>query len=423
MNFNRIPHHEIKKFLTDNGLKPSNKDNDYSEALILVTNYLYDSAPEIIYDYNIAQMIIEAEGELAHVKKRIASWRSSLILTQDESVLVLLADQLMLTDIDRTRMINVLNFLNKLNCDITVFELLNKQLLTKITNNLDHQSITNLAQTCKFLKQELHINKAVITRNKITFGPNGEHFLLKNNIVHGHNGNGALQIEYFQYRLYYLNREGKLFVDNKLFAEDISYITANGILLLIVKHNGDVYQLGYNWITMENRNKINLIEGLNNVAQVSLGVNGLLALTRHQKVYHWDLNQTVRLVDLTNVVQISAGQNYAALTEDGKVYHWDNNLAVKQIPDVTNAKSVICGVYKFKPQIVIMTDQYIHEFGQGSDGYEYLSNVRFIENNQVISLSRSNYAKFDKGLLVHNCYYLAICKINNKGRVDWYNSF
>lgn len=142
-----IPINEIYLFISQNGialLDIENEDQAYklAEELIIngVADFASDSIVNWIHAYNSSK-----QYDLDHVNL------TDIIQAQDHD-LIELSDQLGLEEINKNDMIEILDYMGKLNNDIATFDILPKDTLIDIMSNLDYESIKLMSESSNKLR-------------------------------------------------------------------------------------------------------------------------------------------------------------------------------------------------------------------------------------------------------------------------------
>ena len=148
-----IPFDDIFELLTNNNIPvPIEVNKVYSVAWDLIKSNKINTAPPSVTDWILAY-------NLSQNKVIISSCKTSEILISPDDKLIELATLLTLQQIDKERIIRILGYLNKLDNDMNVFDLLPLEVLKQILVTLDRKTIKFMHQTSsrvrKFNFQEL----------------------------------------------------------------------------------------------------------------------------------------------------------------------------------------------------------------------------------------------------------------------------
>lgn len=385
--FTSIPLDDIIYFLSKNNQPiPLNINDSYVSALKLIgsntrpfipnnpsdllINYESSNMPNSIIDwitiYNLAISNIISGKHLSFPIRN-----ASTILTSDDRDLQKLADSLSLQSVNKERIIRKLSYMNRLNNDMNVFDILSADILTYILSSLDYKTISIMRKiSLKFYKYNMtavfqiylrrmtktNINeydtKQLIRLTKILNHSN-------TNIIASFNHSAILTNDHRAYT-FGDNERGQLGYDGD--NKHIPTLQKNNIKpiqissgrdhSLLLTDSGDVYMYGYmpdDDIGIKNMKLIHKFTDKTpfNIVQVSARYNHSLMLTDRGQVYSFGDNANgqlglgnykntcepvliPKLIEYGNnstneveynVIQISAGNCFSLLlSENGQVF-------------------------------------------------------------------------------------------------------
>ena len=135
-----IPFDDIIELLSINNVSvPTDKNEAYALAWDLIKSSKINTAPPSVTDWILAY-------NLSQNKVTIPSSKTSEILISPDDKLIELATLLTLQQIDKERIIRILGYLNKLDNDMNVFDLLPLEVLKQILVTLDRKTIKFMHQ-------------------------------------------------------------------------------------------------------------------------------------------------------------------------------------------------------------------------------------------------------------------------------------
>ncbi len=292
-----IPLSDIKFFFTLNNQSiPVKSDDIYSAAWELIISGTVTSAPPSVTDWIISY-------NLLHQKINISIYKTSEILFSQDKDLKDLSNILTLPNVDKERIIRILGYLNVLNNDIDIFEVLPQEILGNIIKELDCKSILLICKSSKKFDKFCELKLDTLLKQKL------------------YKETKLLTDIYNREELIGLCRLHKT-----------KHISAGPNYSLILK-DGQVYSFGKDrsgqlgLTTSHNEYKPTLISNLNNITQISTGYLNSLALNEKGKIYSWgdassnceDFTPKV-ILELDNIIQISVGETYFfILNEKGQI--------------------------------------------------------------------------------------------------------
>jgi alpha-tubulin suppressor-like RCC1 family protein len=344
-SFNTIPINDIEDFFAYNNLPlPASKEEKYTTAWNLIMNETNIKAPSSISDFVIAY-------NLGYSNINIPIYKASDIIRSSDKDLIDLAKLLSLSRVDKERIIRILGYLNRLDNDLSVFDIIPLDALGEIFKQLDCNTMLLL---CK-------------TSNKIfNFCQNRLVPILRENI------NQNTRMDLSRYNMNQLINICRRLSKSKRGL--INQISA-GASSLVLTIDGYVYSFGRNrWGQLghsDNHDRYipEIIESLGdfNIIQVSQKEGSSAVLTSYGEVLTFgsnrfgqlghgdniDKNIPTMINNLDDVVQISMGKHcLLSLTNDGKVYITgnkyilgDRNITLYpiQVPGLNNIIQISAG--------------------------------------------------------------------------------
>lgn len=225
-SFLAIPYYDIINFLkSHNNPIPILIDDAYREAWnVLINNPNIDRCT-FINDYLIAHKLVV----------EIPIYRSSYILSSNDEELSSLSNLLLLTEINRERIIRILSYLNKLDADVSVFTKVPDDILGLIFSFVNHHTI----------KSVRYISKQF------------------NSYYESENYDNMLRLSPIKMELNY-KKYAKFQLMNIFLMKDQRHIYVEEVYILILTYNDNLYLLERS-ISKFNR-KILMI--MNNVAEI-----------------------------------------------------------------------------------------------------------------------------------------------------------
>ncbi len=466
-----IPLSDIKFFLTLNEqFIPVKIDDIYSASWSLIKSGNVTSAPPSVTDWIISYNLLSQNIN-------IPSYKTSEILLSPDEDLKDLANLLTLPNVDKERIIRILGYLNVLNNDIDIFEVLPKEILINIITKLDCKSILLICKSSskfnkfcelnldELLKQKLHKETKFITdtynreeliglcrlhsTKHISAGFIHSLILKDNGEVYsfGNNSYGQLGLALDDDNVY----EPTLILE---MPKNIKYISAGTNISLVLNENGQVYSWGLNehgqlglGDIIEQHKPALVLKMPADTIQISIGDYHSLSLNINNKVYSWGYNEygqlglgpydeisipTLVLEMPNNIVQISIGEFHTlALSNDGHIYSFGNNrygqLGLgdydnRNIPTLVpkapnNIIQIVAGT---SHSLCLTNDGYIYSFGKNNEGQLGLGNnvdrniPTLIPNlNNIIQISGNS----ESTLALSNTGKIYAFGYNNEGQL------
>jgi len=314
-SFTSIRLDDIKEFLVSNDLEIS--DNPHLDAWNFIKNNDNLSVPSSIADFFLA-------SELA--KSNLPKYKLSHIISSDDNILndINISDSRNLT---KERIIRILGYLNKLENDMTIFNMLPSDISQTMVNKLDIHSIQLICEISNNFSKFCRVNLQPLLRQALK-------------------GNTKLNINnYNMKQLLHLNKlpiktisnyqslalkEGKLYSgDDQIHdLEDIIQLEVSNNHVLVLTAEGEVYSFGsnnYGQLGLKHnfdQHIPQLIEDIDDIVKLSVSNNNSLILTAEQKVYSFGkLSGNNPILVSGNIIQIACGDVYSLLlNNEGKVY-------------------------------------------------------------------------------------------------------
>lgn len=478
-SFTSIPLHDIIHFLICNNQQIPTITNDiYSAALKLLninTNTIISMPTSlsnllITYSSNIIPISIRDWITMYNLQiKSIISgnpfntiipvYKSSFILTHDD--LHDLSTSLSLHDTNKGRIIRTLGYINKLDNDMNVFDILPADVIINIISYLNHINMVSLYKVSRKFFDFYKLNKIIIYQSHLRRQISVDNYdaqqltrLMKlmsyhNTIECGGDYNTILTNSGDVYKV---TQEIKPIMIDK----NIIQISAKYYHTLLLSNNGEVYgyafnnhnQLGLSTINIDVPTIIPIAMDNDKVIQISAGNEHSLILTIKGKVFSFGSNQYGQLghklltenitipkliskfqdrEEAPYIIQISAGYNNSLLlTEDGYVYifgnlddeclglsrngyNYGNSIDIPTlIPDIQKIICISCGIRMSMfltetGKVYILGVSNDGEFIEGSAYYPVL--IPNIDN--IISIS----CEIENSLLLTNEYQVYLVDI------------
>ncbi len=372
-SFTVIPIEDIHLFLSSNNTPiPINSDDSYIAAWNLIQNNQGNLiAPPSISDWIIAYNLSTQGTQFPSTKT------TEIILTPDNELLNLSRD-LGLENINKERILRILNYLGVLVDDSLVYNDIPDELLGLIFRNLDCKTIELMCKTSYRVNnfcQSRAFKNMIQQRSKLPINQDNYDAIMKSckmgevskNISVGGSHSLLLTLNGYVYS-FGSNLFGQLGLgDNNNrniptlipnLNNSIS-ISSNGSHSLVLTSTGQVYSFGYNAFGQlglgdnDSRNVPTLIPNLNNIISISQSESYSLALDASGHIYSFgqnvfgqlglgdnnDRNIPTLIPNLDNIAQISGdgGKHSLALTSTGQVYSFgDNNSGKLGLGDEVN---------------------------------------------------------------------------------------
>jgi len=407
-SFTAIPLSDIHLFLSlHKYIIPPDPALAYQSAWNLIQSGKATVAPTSISDWLIAYNLAIQGVQIPPTSA------SSILLNTDESLLPL-AQQLNLPDVNKERILRILDYLGVLQNDMSIFDVLPVEMVLEILSHLDCKTILSACnisdrfkQICKsgeilpLLRERvgqlmgLKVDKYEIERlaklcnlgEPLGISAGLHHTLItKKGRVYsfGYDNNGQLGFGDYKYK----DKNIPTLIPG---LNNIIQAIAGSWHSLALTKNGLVYSFGRNQSGQlglgdtNDRNFPILILGLKNIKQIATGSSHTLAVTKDGQVYafgsnyygelglgHNNQRNTPTLIPgLNNIKQVTAGsQDSLALTEDGQIYSFGyNNYGQLGLGDINNRNvpNLIPGLNN----IIQVSAGYVHTLALTKDGQVY----------------------------------------------------
>ena len=320
-SFTSIPLDDIKEFLIANDKVITSKA--YLDAWNLIKDNKSITVPPSISDFFLAQNLSKSD---------FPSFKISQILTSDVRDLIFLK---VLQDIPKDRIIRVLKYLNKLENDLNIFDMLPKDISHIIVSELDIDSVKLICEiSCNFSKFcRDHLQPILIKNLKCKSWININNFSMKQLLYLSKNLDSDMSIKPNGYYHSLILKDNKIYdgdnVIHPKYLDDIIQIAASNNHALALTAEGEVFVFGNNdrgQLGLGHNFDCNIPQLINDVSDaifVSVSDKHSMILTANGDVYMSgsDDNNVFEKLELEDIVQISAGYLHSsALSSDGKIY-------------------------------------------------------------------------------------------------------
>ena len=445
-SFTAIPYEDIKQFLTQNNILISNDKNQaYAQVWTMIQNNQVQLASAPIVDWIIAY-------NLATNQVQFNEYNASDILFTPDANLQELSTFLGLDSVNKERIIRILGYLNKLNNNTNVYDMLPDDILGEVLSKLDCKTV---ALACKLSRRLDNFCKsgqlANVLRKTINTTLNIENYnesqllrLCAKQLLTVHIIGGYESLFLIKDGLVYAsgtNRFGMLGLgpDTGIIAgftllprlKHIREISVGSMHVLVLTYDGHVYSfgtdrgggLGFFGV----RHFPSLIPDLINIVQVSANKsstrNYSLILANTGNVYAFgandlgqlglgdnvDRNEPTLVPTLNNIVQVSTGEGHSLmLANNGQVYSVGRNLYSQLglgnmvsknistlIPTLYNVVQIAAGA---QHSLALDRDGHVYSWGSNSAGQLGSYNVHNIptiipELNNIVQIAAGpNYS-------------------------------
>jgi len=378
-SFTDIPLDDIKEFLISNNKSITSKP--YLDAWNLIKDDRSLAVPPSISDFFLAQNLSKLDFD---------PFKMSKILTSDVQDLIYITA---LQDLPKSRIIRVLKYLNKLDNDMDIFDMLPKDISQMIVSKLDIHSIKLICEiSCNFSKFcQTHLRPILLKNLKCKTDSDINNFSIKQLISLYDNHNLTIKPSGYYHSL--ILKDNKIYDDDevvhpKIFDDIIQIATSNNHALVLTA-DGEVYSFGNNdfgQLGLGHNFECNIPQLINNISdviQISVSDKHSMLLTSDRNVYVCDNgNNLFKQVELDNIVKISAGFSHSlALTEDGKVYLIDLTNSVKLLMDNSDIISISTG---YDHSLFLDRKGLIYAFGNNEYG-QLGPNEKIVETPNIIT--------------------------------------
>ena len=382
-SFTDIPLVDIKEFLIANN-KPITSQ-PYLDAWNLIKNDKSKPVPPSISDFFLAQNLSNMD---------FPSYKISQILTSDMRDLIFITA---LQDIPKDRIIRVLKYLNKLENDMNIFDMIPKDISQALVSTLDIHSIKLICEiSCNFSKFcRTHLQPILLKHLKCKTNTNIDNFSLKQLLCLNKNLAIDMNIKPNGYYHSLILKDNKICNDgdNYKHLDDIIQIAASNNHALVLTTEGEVFSFGNNndgQLGLGHNFECNvpqLISNIFDVIYISVSDKHSLILTSDGHVYMCgNGNNVFKQLNLKNIIQISAGFSHSlALSKDGKIYIIDSkDISIKLLMESTEIISVSSG---YDHSLLLDKKGLIYAYG--NNDYGQLGPKSSVEENSLPLLNDS----------------------------------
>lgn len=380
-SFTDIPLDDIKDFLIANN-KPITSQS-YLDAWNLIKDDKSIIVPSSISDFFLAQNISKMD---------FPSYKISKILTDDVKDLIYITQ---LQDLPKSRIIRVLKYLNKLENDMSIFDMLPKDISQIIVSSLDIHSIQLICEiSCNFSKFcRIHLQPILLKNLKCKTSDNIDNFSLKQLLYLNKNLNDNMIINPNGYYHSLILKEGKIYNKNDLldhkYLDDIIQISPSNNHALFLNAEGEVYSLGNNdngQLGLGHNFESNIPQLINNISDViyvSVSDKHSLALTSNGNLYMCgNGNNLFKQLNIDNIIQISAGFSHSsALSKDGKVYIIISDVWIKLMMENSDIISISSG---YDHSLFLDKKGFVYAYGNNEYG-QLGPNEKILETPNIIT--------------------------------------
>jgi hypothetical protein len=376
-SFTDIPLDDIKEFLISNNKSITSKP--YLDAWNLIKDDRSLTVPPSISDFFLAQNLSKLDFD---------PFKMSKILTSDVQDLIYITA---LQDLPKNRIIRVLKYLNKLDNDMDIFDMLPKDISQMIVSKLDIRSIKLICEiSCNFSKFcQTHLRPILLKNLKCKTDADINNFSIKQLISLYDNHNLTIKSNYHSLIL----KDNKIYNDDevvhpKIFDDIIQIATSNNHALVLTA-DGEVYSFGNNdlgQLGLGHNFECNIPQLINNISdviQISVSDRHSMLLTSDRNVYVCgNSNNLFKQLELGNVIKISAGFSHSlALTEDGKIYLIDLTNSVKLLMENSEIISISTG---YDHSLFLDRKGLIYAYGNNEYG-QLGPNIEIVETPNIIT--------------------------------------
>ena len=442
-NLSMISLNSLKKFIDKNDYTvPTKQEEIYNLVTHIINSGDYYYITDDIIDWIKAQDLRDLS---------LPTYKVSEIILSPYKDLLALSNKLNLTIPNKDRILRILTYLNKLDNDMSIFEVLPVDMIKNIMNNLDCKSMilmcklsNKLSRICKqenvlelilkdkFTKIGYEVNNFnldmlqymcfILNRPHPTMTSHADRlYVLNDNRIHviifnndlenfieievAFEAINVIQIVYnYPEKLLLLNNDGTVDYINLTDYKKYRMKNINNIIYIFPDTNKAIRADGSNFRFDINGNIWSILKNdiidESSSCQRNVGYCGVLELKANGTVYY----EGKILPDLNNIIDISSGNGHnLALRSDGRVYSWGNNnygqLGVEDestypvlIPGLDNIVKVLAGD---GVSLVLTNDGEVYKFGRGFDTYDFTPNLIDDIVNGVELYQNRNYIDFD----------------------------
>jgi len=317
-SFTDIPLDDIKDFLIANDKLVTNQP--YLDAWNLIKEDKSLTVPVSISDFFLAQNLSKME---------FPSFKISKILTSDVRDLIFITA---LQDLPKDRIIRVLRYLNKLENDMNIFDMLPKDISNIIISELDIHAIQLICDiSCNFSKFcHTHLQPILLKNLQGKTNNNIEKFSLKQLLCLAKNLNVNMNIKPKGFYHSLILKNNKIYDGDKIipYLDDVIQLATSNNHALVLTAEGQVFAFGNNEHGQLGLGHLfeshipQLITDICNITSISVSDQHSMILTSDGEVYLSGNGSTFfKQLHLNNIIQISAGFSHSlALSSDGEIY-------------------------------------------------------------------------------------------------------
>jgi len=378
-SFTDIPLCDIKEFLVINN-KPITKQ-PYLDVWNLIKDDKSITVPPSISDFFLAQNLSNMD---------FPSYKISKILTSDMKDLIFITA---LQDIPKDRIIRVLKYLNKLENDMDIFDMIPKDISQTIVSKLDIHSIQLICEiSCNFSKFcRTHLQPILLKNLKCKTSTNIDNFSIKQLLCLNKNLSIDMNIKPNGYYHSLILKDNKIYNDGNIIdhLDDVIQIAASNNHALVLTTEGEVLGFGGNedgQLGLGHNFECNipqLINSVFDVIHISVSDKHSLLLTSDGCVHMCgNGNNMFKQLNINNIIQISAGFSHSlALRKDGKIYIITSDVSIKLLMENTDIISISSG---YDHSLFLDKNGFIYAYGHNEYG-QLGPNEKVIETPSIIT--------------------------------------
>lgn len=335
-HFTSIPLNDIKSFLLANKIEPSNEP--YKDAWRLINANKNILVPESIADFFFASNLCKDNLPVYKLSKLISH-------NYDKDLPIILIN------LSKKRIIRILKYLNKLDNDLNIFDILPQDISHIIVNKLDIDSVRLICEISqKFtIFCRTHLQPLLKTNLKCSSNIDVENYNMKQLISLSQ----TIPKDNIKYYRSLILKDGMIYKDDvRIFELDnIIQLTVSNYHGIALTADGEVYVFGKNNYGQLGLNHQfdcqipQLVSDIFDITSVSVSEQHSMLLSDNGNVYITINNKFVMLDNIKNVVQISAGNEHSlllfnngdvAIYRDSKVTDLLTNQAIEMVSTGNN---------------------------------------------------------------------------------------
>ena len=382
-SFTDIPLDDIKEFLIANN-KPITSQ-PYLDVWNIIKNNKFLTVPPSISDFFLAQNLSKMD---------LPSYKISNILSSDVNDLIFITA---LQDLPKDRIIRVLKYLNRLENDMNIFDMIPKDISQTIISKLDIHSIKLICEISSNFSKFCysHLRPILLQNLKCKTNINIDNFSIKQLIYLDKNLNVDISIKPNGYYHSLILKNNKIYNDDEIihpkYLDDIIQISPSNNHALFLTTEGEVFSFGNNdfgQLGLGHNIECNIPQLINNVVDVifiSVSDKHSMLLTAGGNVYMTTNNNIFEKLDIDNIIQISAGFSHSlALTDDGKIYiimSDDVKLSIKLLMENSEIVSISTG---YDHSLFLDKKGLIYAYGSNEFG-QLGPNEKIVETPDIIT--------------------------------------